>query len=328
MDKFSRKLAWAVAVASFALTWPAVSGAQQNQGGEPWNQNQGNQNQQDRQQRDREREERERQQRDQSDRQRDQDQQRRDQQQDRQSRDNRGSEDAALGIALGHSDGQGARVSRVFRDSPAQQMGIRDGDRIVAVNGQQIESSEDLMREVENQNPGDEIRIEVERDGNREELTGRLESREEAFEHRGSQGQRSYSRRSWSEQGGYASSDQYGSSGRQQNVRAQLDRLERQVSQIQRELENLRFAIDEQGQQQRWSTDDRRDQSNDRSRESTARYEDDNSGRRMNQQTNYDRWDEQGGQRRSDRREIHRSSGGEVGEDRQEVGSSEINRDW
>jgi hypothetical protein len=323
MTRYSRQWGWAIAVAS-VVAWPALSVAQ-DQGGEPWQQNQGNQQRDDQNQQDQQRREQERQQQEQ---QRQAEQQRRQQERQRQgSADNRGSEDAALGIALGRGDGQGARVERVFRDSAALEMGLREGDLVVAVNGQQVRSGQDLTREIQNQNPGDNVELEIERDGNRQHVSGRLETRQQAFEFRDSERYRPFgreSRRSWSDEGGYTSSGNY--QGNQQNLQSQLNRLERQVAQIQRELENLRFAIDERGDQRRWS-DDRESQSYSRG-ESNARYDDD-SGRRMNQQTNFDRFDEQGSQRRPNRAgEIHPSSGGEVGEDRQQVDSSEIDRDW
>lgn len=325
MIRNSRQWRWAIAIASAVVAWPAMSVAQ-DRGGEPWQQNQGNQQREDQNQQDQQRREQERQQQEQ---QRQEEQQRRQQERQRQdSADNRGSEDAALGIALGRSDGQGARVERVFRNSAAQEMGLREGDLVLAVNGQQVRSGQDLTREIQSQDPGDEVELEIERDGIRQQISGRLESRQEAFEFRGSQQSRSFARdtrRSWSDEGGYTSSGD--DQGNQQNVQSQLNRLERQVAQIQRELENLRFAIDERGGRGQWS-DDRESQSYSRG-ESNARYDDDNTGRRMNQQTNFDRFEEQGSQRRPNRSgEIHRSSGGEVGEDRQQVDSSEIDRDW
>jgi hypothetical protein len=208
-------------------------------------------------------------------------------------------------------------------------MGLREGDLIVSVDDEEVRSGRELTREIEDQDPGDEVELEIVRNGERRKLKGKLQSREEAFEHRDRQRNRSFardSRRSWTDEGGFTSSSNYQDS--RQDLRSELQRLERQVAQVQRELDNLRYAIDGRSGQDRWS-DDRRDRSSQTyyRGESNVRYDDDGSGRRMNQQTNFNRWEGQR-DRRGSTSDIHRSSGGEIGEDRQRVGSGEIDRDW
>src|SRR5512143_3857315 len=60
---------------------------------------------------------------------------------------------------------EGALVSRVEDDSPADQSGIRRGDVITNVNRQKIDNSADLIRVVRGLNPGDRARVTVWRSG-------------------------------------------------------------------------------------------------------------------------------------------------------------------
>ncbi|MGE5179231.1 MAG: S1C family serine protease [Bacteroidota bacterium] len=60
---------------------------------------------------------------------------------------------------------EGALVSRVEDDSPADQSGIRRGDVITNVNRQKIDNSADLIRVVRGLSPGDRARVTVWRSG-------------------------------------------------------------------------------------------------------------------------------------------------------------------
>ena len=60
--------------------------------------------------------------------------------------------------------GQGVTVVRVFPDTPAEQMGIQEGDRITQVNGQQVRSTQEFISQIRNMNPGDQVQLEVDRD--------------------------------------------------------------------------------------------------------------------------------------------------------------------
>ena len=60
---------------------------------------------------------------------------------------------------------EGALVSRVEDESPADQSGIRRGDVITNVNRQKIDNSADLIRVVRGLNPGDRARVTVWRSG-------------------------------------------------------------------------------------------------------------------------------------------------------------------
>ncbi len=75
-----------------------------------------------------------------------------------------------LGIVL--SGGDSARIRSVADDSPAEEAGLREGDRILEIDGVEIEETWDVIRAMRDRRPGDEARILVERDG--EETTLRV----------------------------------------------------------------------------------------------------------------------------------------------------------
>jgi len=100
-----------------------------------------------------------------------------------------------LADKLGLDVETGALVAEITNGGPADEAGIRGsdttidfqgqevgagGDVIVAVNGQEIVGESDLPRIVSRLDPGDEATLEVIRDGEHEELTVTLGTREDA----------------------------------------------------------------------------------------------------------------------------------------------------
>lgn len=62
-------------------------------------------------------------------------------------------------------DGKGCVVRRVRDDTPAAKCGLREGDRIVAVSGTEVESVEELRDQLGKKGPGSTVRLEVDRGG-------------------------------------------------------------------------------------------------------------------------------------------------------------------
>ncbi len=71
-------------------------------------------------------------------------------------------EQAFLGIAVRQTD-QGVMVSQVFPGSPAEAMGIRAGDFIVALGDEPIEEVERLLDIINNRSPGDVMTLTIRR---------------------------------------------------------------------------------------------------------------------------------------------------------------------
>ena len=59
----------------------------------------------------------------------------------------------------------GVTVAGVERTSPAARAGIRQGDTIIAVNGERIDSSRGLIRAVAAVSPGSSVSLSIRRQG-------------------------------------------------------------------------------------------------------------------------------------------------------------------
>ena len=73
----------------------------------------------------------------------------------------------------------GAYVSTVAADSGAAEAGMREGDIIVSIDGEKMASSTDVTLEIREHNPGDTVKVTVNRDGSEVDLQVTLGSDEE-----------------------------------------------------------------------------------------------------------------------------------------------------
>ena len=80
-------------------------------------------------------------------------------------------------LGLDASEG-GVLISRVIEDSPAEEAGLRGGDVIVAVDGQSVRDSASLLVIIAYKKPGDDVRLDVVRRGERKTITATLGERE------------------------------------------------------------------------------------------------------------------------------------------------------
>lgn len=86
-----------------------------------------------------------------------------------------GSVDKELASAYGLDKAQGAIVSEVSPDSPAEKAGVKVGDLIVKFHNQDVHSQTDLPRIIGQLAPGTKVAFEVIRKGKRETLSVTLE---------------------------------------------------------------------------------------------------------------------------------------------------------
>ncbi len=70
-----------------------------------------------------------------------------------------------LGIRYVFHTNQGAVVDSVLPNTPAQQIGIQEGDRVLAVDGDRVDSANELQERIYNATPGSRPVITIERDG-------------------------------------------------------------------------------------------------------------------------------------------------------------------
>lgn len=74
-------------------------------------------------------------------------------------------------------DGRGVLVSRVVEGSPADRAGIEKGDVITRLNSRAVESPDDLARLVRDGRAGQQVKLEIVREGRSRTLTATLDSR-------------------------------------------------------------------------------------------------------------------------------------------------------
>lgn len=85
--------------------------------------------------------------------------------------------DENVAKALGLKDNSGALVGSVLENEPAQKAGVRDGDVILAVDGQDIEDSAALLRAIADKAPGSTAALTIWRDGKTENINVTLGER-------------------------------------------------------------------------------------------------------------------------------------------------------
>ena len=69
---------------------------------------------------------------------------------------------------------QGALLTRVSPDSPAQKAGLKSGDIILKYNDIQIVEASDLLNLINRARPNDTFRVQIQRDGKQSIITGKL----------------------------------------------------------------------------------------------------------------------------------------------------------
>jgi serine protease Do len=72
----------------------------------------------------------------------------------------------------------GAFVESVTPGLPAAEAGLRRGDAIISVDGQELKSSDDLIRKISSKTPGEEVTIGIVRDGREQSIQTALADRD------------------------------------------------------------------------------------------------------------------------------------------------------
>lgn len=94
-----------------------------------------------------------------------------------------------LGVALAELDeetsgvkkGEGALVQSVYSDTPADEVGIEAGDIIVKFDGEKVKSVQQLVELVREREPGERVKLQARRDGERKSFRVTLGERERSF---------------------------------------------------------------------------------------------------------------------------------------------------
>ncbi len=87
-----------------------------------------------------------------------------------------GEEKAFLGITNGEAE-EGVVIGKVVEGSAAEKMGLMAGDKVKVINGTEINSFGDVVDALKDEKPGNDVKVEVERDGKNIDFSGELGSR-------------------------------------------------------------------------------------------------------------------------------------------------------
>ena len=83
---------------------------------------------------------------------------------------------AVLGITMSETPDGVVRVSSVRPNSPADQAGLRPSDVLLAIDGREIFTAQDVTRTVGRHVPGESVRLDVDRDGQNDKVEAVLAS--------------------------------------------------------------------------------------------------------------------------------------------------------
>jgi putative serine protease PepD len=83
---------------------------------------------------------------------------------------------AYLGVRISDGNG-GARIEEVTDSTPAAKAGVKAGDLVTSVNGEPVRSAAELSGAVASHRPGDELRLELTRNGKAQTVTVTLGTR-------------------------------------------------------------------------------------------------------------------------------------------------------
>lgn len=76
-----------------------------------------------------------------------------------------------LGIQLNHPDGDTATIEKVVPESAAAEIGLQKGDIIVSIDAKPVDKPTDVVKLIGQYLANDEVELEIERDGDKKELT-------------------------------------------------------------------------------------------------------------------------------------------------------------
>ncbi len=80
-----------------------------------------------------------------------------------------------LGVSLIEDESSGRlRIGDVVKGSPAEQAGLKEDDILLKINDREITDAEMFAREIRNRRPGEEVRLEIERKGKKQEIKAKL----------------------------------------------------------------------------------------------------------------------------------------------------------
>jgi C-terminal processing protease CtpA/Prc len=92
-----------------------------------------------------------------------------------------GSNQGALGVTFQNARLNEVVVGNVFANSPAHRAGLRSGDVIYALNGRRYNSVNGFVQNIASMSPGEQVRLNIRRNGRQYSAMATLSSRNLAF---------------------------------------------------------------------------------------------------------------------------------------------------
>ncbi len=99
-----------------------------------------------------------------------------------------GKSPVVLGVQL-NNEKENLSIREVAENSGAAAAGLKSGDVILSADGQEVAKIEDLQEILSKKEPGDKVKLRVERDGEQKEFEVELRAREKIFEEKESRNQ-------------------------------------------------------------------------------------------------------------------------------------------
>lgn len=93
-----------------------------------------------------------------------------------QNQDSQSGGQAALGIAVSDGD-DGVKVEAIFPNSPAEKSTLEEGDEIVSINGESIDSARQVIQTIQQRWPNEQLEIKAKRNGETQTVRVRLADR-------------------------------------------------------------------------------------------------------------------------------------------------------
>ena len=163
-----------------------------------------------------------------------------------------------LGVYLDDNE-DGPVITHTYPQSPAQRAGLRPGDVVVQIDGQDVTDSEEVMRRIEDFHAHDQLKLTILRNDREREMTATLGDRSEIAFRQPGQGQGTFQGQgqfrdqgqgaTWTEQPRYADTGRdarsYSRGSYSSGNEDAVQRLERMVQELRQEVRELRQQMDD-----------------------------------------------------------------------------------
>lgn len=82
-----------------------------------------------------------------------------------------------LGVVIKGADGKGVEVTEVYDGTTADEIGVEEGDVIRKINGNSVNTVDELIEELSELEVGDEVKVNYVRDGKKKSISGEIDSK-------------------------------------------------------------------------------------------------------------------------------------------------------